>query len=171
MSNPFLIFTREQLIYLIAVFLLGIVIGSTLLNLYVSYRIDELILQNNKLKSTIKEKNTEIEQLEKNIKDYRQQFIQTINIDFKTDLNKHLQQKLKEKTKELLTNLRGRNINDLDLLLILENTLNNRQLSIENKNITLHLFYVSYIDDQLNLIIIVHDQNDISTSLFERITE
>ncbi len=153
MKTPFYVFTRENLALLLAIFLLGIILGSTTIHLFVSSKVDLLILEKKQLEIIINENETRIQQLEKNLKEHRQDFIKKININLDTDLDEHRQQELKNKIYELLKELMGKNIEDLDFYFFIEKTLDNRQIKLENRLLTLHLKLISFIQDELNIII------------------
>ena len=159
-DHPFYIFNRKELILVLALFILGIIIGSTLLNLYVSKKIDTLILDNKDLQNKIKEQSKQIDQLEKNItkyKQYNQYFIKGLKIQLETDLNKHAQQIIKKTVFELLSDQIGREFFSIDHLL-LANNIDDRYIELEDKKVLLQLIGMWPNRDKLNVYIKVTNE-------------
>ncbi len=151
MSHPFLVFNRSELIYIIAIFILGIIIGATALNIYISQRIDRLMYEKKELQNALYENEKRIEKLEKNLKKEKHNFIRTLNITLESDLNKHNQQAVKKKLQELLSGITGKEIALLDPLL-LRDIINDRYIIIEDNTFQLHLLYM-VIQENLELYI------------------
>ncbi len=141
MSNSFYIFTRKHLRILIAVFILGIFIGTLCLNLFLSWKIDSLILENKVLEKEISEKQKQITRLEENLQKHKQDVITSLKITLITDLNQHKQQQIKEKILKLFNNYFGKEISKVDPLTI-RDIFHNRKITIENKDYTLKLTFL-----------------------------
>ncbi len=141
MSHPFLVFNRSQLIYIIVIFILGIITGATILNIYISQRIDRLIYEKKELENALYENEEQIEKLEKNLAKQKHNFIRELNIILDTELNKHKQQAVKEKLRELLSGVVGKEIDVIDPLLLRE-IINERYIKIENNTFQLHLIFM-----------------------------
>ncbi len=146
MSNPFFIFTRTELIYLLVVFLLGIILGATLLNLYLSQQIDRLIYEKNSLENQLEENQKQIENLEKNLEEQKHNFVKSINIKLESDLNKHSQQAVKEKIQNLLSRVPGQEISKIEPLL-LRDIINERLINVDDNTFQLHLLYLVLQED------------------------
>ena len=151
MSHPFLVFNRSELIYIIVIFILGIIIGATALNIYISQQIDKLIYEKKELENSLQENQKEINKLEKNLAKQKHNFIRTLKITLETELNKHNQQAVKKKLQELLSGIIGKEITLLDPLL-LRDIINNRYILIEDNTFQLHLLYM-VIQENLELYI------------------
>jgi len=151
LSHPFLVFNRSELIYIIVIFILGIIIGATALNIYISQQIDKLIYEKKELENSLQENQKEINKLEKNLAKQKHNFIRTLKITLETELNKHNQQAVKKKLQELLSGIIGKEITLLDPLL-LRDIINNRYILIEDNTFQLHLLYM-VIQENLELYI------------------
>lgn len=158
MSNPFYIFTREQLRYILAIFILGIFIGSTGLNLVVSNKIDNLILTRNELEKEIEQQNQKIEQLEENIREHRNTFITDINIEINSDLNQHKQQEINDIIYQLLENQMGKEVSEFDPYVI-KDIIDDRPVSLEDSDedseIHLNLDFLIVYNQELRVIVTV----------------
>lgn len=133
MSNPFFILTRSELIFLTAIFLLGVISGGTLLNLIISQQVDRLILERNELQVKVREQQAQIENMEKK---YGKNIITKISIKLETDLNKHTQQDLTAQIHKHLSGIMGKEINKEDLILLID-IIDDRYLL--NKGNTYHI--------------------------------
>ena len=132
MANSFYIFTKSEIYYVIALFILGIILGATLLSLFISHQVDQIILKN---------KNKKIEYLNKKLKKQKSHLISDIQIKLETNLNKHTQQELKKNLNTILESLIGKDLKELDPLLI-RDTINNRYIHIEDKAYKITLVYM-----------------------------
>jgi hypothetical protein len=141
LTNTFYIYTKKELIFLLTIFILGFITGATLLNIYLSQRIDTLILNKNELESTVEDQKNQINKLEENLKIHKQHFINKLNISLETDLNKHTQQEISKKIRELLSGLIGQEISEVNPLLMRE-VINKRYIIIEKNTYQLHLIYM-----------------------------
>ncbi len=156
MAYTFYVFTKKYLRLIIAIFILGVFLGSLTLNLVVSRRIDNLILEKSELESKLNEKQNQIENLEENLQQYREEIITNLVIKLETDLNEHKQQQIKEKIYNLLENQMGKEVSEVDPLTI-RDIIHDRIISIENKDFTLNLFYI-VLKQELELYIRIDDQ-------------
>ncbi len=135
MSTPIITYTKNELIYILVIFLLGIIIGATLLNIYSGKIIDRLVLEKNDLQATVEEQYQQIEQLEK----YKYQLtIKKITPVLDTELNQHVQDEIIKKIRSLLSKYLGRQIQNTDFLLLWD-VINERLLIIEDKTYQLNL--------------------------------
>lgn len=151
MSNPFFVYTNRELLYLLVIFVLGIILGATFLNIFISQKIDKLILKKKELETKYQEQEKQIKQLEKNLKKQKQHFIQSLAVKLKTDLNKHTQQEIIKKIHKLLARIPGKEFKKVDPLL-LRDIINNRYIMVENKSYHLKLIYL-VIKEELELYI------------------
>ncbi len=154
MSNPFFIYTGKELIYLLVIFLLGIILGATFLNIYISQKIDKLILEKKELENKSQEQQKQIKRLEENLKKQKHHFIQSLSVKLKTDLNKHTQQEIIKKIHELLARVPGQEFTQIDPLL-LRDIINDRYIIVEDNSYHLHLVYL-VIKEKLELYIEVN---------------
>ncbi|ACL69073.1 hypothetical protein [Halothermothrix orenii] len=157
MFYPIFSFTKGELIFILAVFILGTIVGATLLNIYLSRRIDNLILTNRELKIKNEEQQEQIDQLKENLKISRRHYINNVQIKLRSELNKHTQQDIIQKIKKLLSGLPGKEIKDIDALLI-RDLINDRYLVIEDEVYRLELIYL-VISEELTLYIKVSTKN------------
>ncbi|MCK8817912.1 DUF1664 domain-containing protein [Natroniella sulfidigena] len=140
MGFNFLTLTKTELTRLIASFILGVIIGATLLNLFVGHQIDQLIYEKEELKSNLKNQTAQLEQLEESLAEERKKIIQKLQVKIETDLDKHITQELKQKIFNLLKSLIGREIDTIDGNLIAE-TLDGRIIIIEGNEYQLDLLW------------------------------
>lgn len=143
MSTPIFTYTRNELIYLVVIFLLGIIIGATLLNIYSGKIIDRLILEKNDLQAEVEEQKQQIEQLEKH---KYQLTIKKITPVLDTELNQHIQDEIIKKIRSLLSKYLGRQIQNTDFLLLWD-VINERLLIIEDKTYQLKLHIIIATED------------------------
>ncbi|MFW5890851.1 MAG: hypothetical protein ACOCUI_01375 [bacterium] len=129
--NYFLIFSKKELIYIIAVFILGVITGASLLNLYISHEVDQLILKKNSLQNEVENQKKQIEKLTTNLEEKKQNIITDIIIDLDTNYNKHIEQDIQRKISVLLESLIGKEIEKIDPHLIIS-IVNEREITIEN---------------------------------------
>lgn len=141
MANSFYIFTKSEIYYVIALFILGIILGATLLSLFISHQVDQLILENKSLKNELESQNKQIEKLNKNLIKQKKNIISDIQIMLETNLNKHTQQELKKNLNTILESLIGKELKELDPLLI-RDTINDRYIHIEDKAYKITLIYM-----------------------------
>ena len=141
MSNPFYIFTKNEIYYLIAIFILGLILGATILNLFVSHQVDQLILENKSLKQNLDNKENQIKKLNKNLKKQKRHLISNIEIILETDLNKHTQQEINKELNKILDSLVGKELSEIDPLLI-KDSINQRYIHIEDKAYEINLVYM-----------------------------
>lgn len=151
MSNSFFIFTRSELIFITVIFILGLITGATILNLYSGRIIDGLILNKNELKAQVEEQTSQINQLEENLNKFKHHTITKISVELDTDVNKHTQQMLKDKIKAILSGIIGKEVNKIDPLL-LRDIIHERYLMVEGNTYQLYLIYL-VIGEELTLYI------------------
>ena len=153
-GNPFFVLTRKELFFILAVFLLGILLGATIISAYTGRDLDKLILENKELKTEMAELEKQLEQLDLQFKN--RLIIQSINPYLDTDLNKHTQQEIIKKIRSLLNGLIGKEINEIDPLL-LHNIINESSIIVEKRSYQLSLSYL-VISDKLGLYLKVKDE-------------
>ncbi|AGB40378.1 hypothetical protein Halha_0383 [Halobacteroides halobius DSM 5150] len=141
MEFRFLALTKKEFARILASFILGIIIGGCLINLWIGRELDQLIYEKKQLVATINTQETELKKLKKSLKEEKRTIIQELEINVQTKGDKHLKQELKERTFKLLDSLIGRNIAKIDGQLI-ANTINERIIIIEEKNYQLKLVWL-----------------------------
>ncbi len=156
MANLFYIFTKDEFIYVIVIFILGLILGGTLLNLYLSPKIDRLMLEKNDLQLKSEEQQEQIEKLKENLS--RQLYINKITIELRTDLNKHTQQDISNKIREMLSGLMSLEVKNIEPLL-LRDAINDRYVPVGDKNYHIQLDFFVIINEELQLYITVNSSN------------
>ncbi|GAB6099319.1 hypothetical protein JCM16358_11980 [Halanaerocella petrolearia] len=141
MKTNFLALTKQDLLRSLAIFMLGIIIGSSLINIWIGRELDQLIYEKKQLVATINTQQTELKRLKESLKEEKRTVIQELEINIETELDKHLKQELKEKTFKLLNSLIGRNISETDGKLIAE-TINERIIIVEETSYKLQLVWL-----------------------------
>ncbi|MFW5999704.1 MAG: hypothetical protein ACOCQC_03470 [Halanaerobiaceae bacterium] len=139
--NKFLVLNQNDLIYLLVFFLLGLIFGAGAFNLYISREMDRLQLKNRELQNQVQEQEKEITRLEDNLSRYTGRFIKNIGIKLDTDLNEHRQQLIETRVRELLSEIPGNKIRDIEPPVIGE-IVNERLVEIENDTYRLDLDYL-----------------------------
>lgn len=139
MQLNFLILTKKELLQLAASFILGVIVGSCLLNIWVGRELDQLIYEKKELIGKINNQQTKLNKLQTSLKEQKRTVVQELEIKIATeDLDKHLRQELKEKIFDLLNSIIGRNISEIDGQVLAEN-LDDRVIIIEQNNYQLDL--------------------------------
>ncbi|MFI5359459.1 MAG: hypothetical protein ACHQYO_05355 [Halanaerobiales bacterium] len=144
---PIFAFTRKELFFVLAVFLLGFLLGATIISAYSGRDLDKLILENKELKTELAGLEKQLEQLDLKFKN--RLIIQSINPYLDTDLNKHTQQEIIKKIRSLLDGFVGKEINEVDPLL-LHNIINEASIIVEKRSYQLSLSYL-VVSDKLQL--------------------
>ncbi len=155
-NNSFFVFTKEELIFVLSVFILGIIVGATLLTILTGKYIDQLVLKNKELETLVKDQKQQLGQLDKQFKN--KLVVQKIVPFLDTDINKHRQQEIIKKIRNLLTGLVGKDISEIDSLLI-RDILNEASIIVEDDIYQLHLSYL-VISDELKLYLIINDHQE-----------
>ncbi|WP_027338919.1 hypothetical protein [Halonatronum saccharophilum] len=141
MTFKFLTLTKEDLLRILASFILGLIIGATILNLSISPYLDELIYQNKELESQVESQETQLNNLEESLAEERRKVIRRVEVQLDSTLDKHINQELKKRILDLLNSLVGRDLDDVDGSLLAQ-TLNNRIIIIEGKSYKLDLIWI-----------------------------
>ncbi len=139
MQLNFLILTKKELLQLTASFILGVIVGGCLLNIWVGRELDQLIYEKKELIGKINNQQTKLNKLQTSLKEQKRTVVQELEIKIATeDLDKHLRQELKEKIFALLNSIIGRNISQIDGQVLADN-LDDRVIIIEQTNYQLDL--------------------------------
>ncbi|GAB6138715.1 hypothetical protein [Halanaerobaculum tunisiense] len=133
MQVNFLALTKKELVRLLASFLLGLIVGGSLINFWIGSQLDQLIYEKKQLIATINTQETELKQLKESLQEEKRTVVQELKINIQTELDKHTKQELKEKLFGILNSLLGRNISQIDGQLIAE-TINDRVIISEEKS-------------------------------------
>lgn len=141
MSFKFLTLTRSQALAFGAVFILGIIIGSSIINLIIGLQLDQLLYERKKLTAQVNNQQTKLKKLEKNLAQRRKPVIQNIKLIIESDLDKHTQHSLEEELFKLLNSLIGRKIKNIDTTL-LSTTLEDRIINSEGVSYQLNLVWI-----------------------------
>ncbi|MBM7555572.1 hypothetical protein [Halanaerobacter jeridensis] len=141
MSFNFLTLTKSQILIICTAFILGIILGSSIINLIIGLQLDQLLYEKKKLIAQVNNQQTKLNKLEKSLAQRKKPVIQNIKIEIETKLDKHTQQNLEEEIFNLLNSLIGREISKVDTQL-LGTTLENRIIKTENENFKLNLQWI-----------------------------
>lgn len=145
----FILVTKEDLYRMLACIIIGIVLGAAIVNLILGRYLDEMIYLNEDLRHQLDEERVRVKQLEKTY--YTKPVVRRVILRLLTDVDKHTEQELETKIKELLTGLVGLQIDDLDTV-ILREIINNRVIPIGKDSYVARLETL-IIDDELTFII------------------
>ncbi|MGM0370095.1 MAG: hypothetical protein ACQEP9_06735 [Bacillota bacterium] len=138
MSFNFLSITKAELLVICAAFILGIILGSSIINLVIGAQLDQLLYEKKKLIAKNNNQQTKLNKLQESLAQRKKPVIQNLEIEITTQLDKHTKQNLEEKLFELLNSLIGREIAKIDTQLI-ASTLENRIIKTEDNNYKLNL--------------------------------
>lgn len=141
MSFKFLTLTKPQILVICSAFILGIILGSSTINLIIGLQLDQLLYEKKKLIAQVNNQQVKLKKLEQSLAQRKKPVIQNIKIKITTKLDKHTQQSLEEKLFLLLNSLIGREIAKVDTEL-LGTTLENRIIKTENENYQLNLNWI-----------------------------
>lgn len=153
MNFRFLTITKKELLVICAAFILGLILGSSIINLIIGAQLDQLLYEKKKLVATTNNQQTKLNKLQESLAHRKKPVIQNLKINITNQLDKHTQQQLEEKSFELLNSLIGREIAKIDAQLI-ASTIENRIIKTENDNYKLNLNWL-----------IIHPTTTISFSL------
>ncbi len=155
-NNSFFVFTKGELIFILSVFILGIIAGATLITILTGKYIDQLVLKNKELETLVKDQEQQLGQLDQQFKN--KLVVQKIVPFLDTDINKHRQQEITKKIRSLLAGLVGKDISEVDSLLI-RDIINEASIIVEDDIYQLHLSYL-VISDELKLYLIINDHQE-----------
>ncbi|MGM0501774.1 MAG: hypothetical protein ACQERJ_04545 [Bacillota bacterium] len=141
MSFKLLAITKQELLIVGAALVLGIIIGSSIINLIIGSQLDQLLYDKKKLIAELNNQQTKLNKLEKNLAHRQNPVVQNLKINITTDLDKHSTQNIKEKLFNMLNSLIGRKISAIDTEL-LATTLEDRIITIEDTNYKLNLLWL-----------------------------
>lgn len=152
----FIILTKKDVYRMIACLLLGTLFGAVIVNLILGRHLDQIIYYNENLQLQLNEERGRIKQLEKTY--YNTPVVRKVALRLTCDVDKHTEQELEKKIKELLTGLVGLKINELDPV-ILREIINNRMISIGKDTFVTQLETI-IVDDELTFVIQIHQTKD-----------
>ena len=141
MAFRFLTLTKAELLVISAAFILGIILGSSLINLIIGAQLDQLLYEKKKLVAKVNNQQTKLNKLEQSLAQRKKPVIQNLEIKINNKLDKHSKQNIEEQLFDLLNSLIGREIADIDTEL-LATTLENRIITIEDSNYKLNLTWL-----------------------------
>lgn len=151
--NPFFVFTKKELIFSLSIFILGIILGATAMTILTGKYIDRLVLKNTELETLVKDQEKLLGQLDQQYKN--KLIVQKIIPFLDTDLNKHKQQQIIKKIRILLDGLIGKDISEVDPLL-LQNIINEGSIIVEGESYQLHLSFL-VVSDELKLYLLINE--------------
>lgn len=134
---PFLVVTRRCLQIYAAVFVLGLVLGSTTTLLYSGHQIDEAYIQLETLHSELGEHQRRMTRLESSLTERRKRVVQSIAIELNIT-DPHVAIKVKEVIRDLLDETIGREVSTLDPKLV-AGIINNRIIDVAGQVYALRL--------------------------------
>ncbi|MFW6023034.1 MAG: hypothetical protein ACOCQW_05955 [Halanaerobiaceae bacterium] len=142
--SSFFILTKKDLLFFTSIFILGIILGATIITIYTAKQIDTLILKNNDLTTQINEQKNQINQMDERFKN--KMVVRKITPVIDSNLNKHTQQSVVKKIRKLLSGLIGQELEMIDPLL-LRNIINEASIIVEDHTFHLHLSYLVITDE------------------------
>ena len=116
----------------LAIFVLGVIIGATILNLIYANTIDHLYWQKEDLKISLFEATERLSKLEEQLATSQEPVVREIKIEIDVEKNSFTELSLREKIGEITGDLVGENINDLSPSVIYR-MLDGRYLTLEDE--------------------------------------
>ena len=156
MSLNFLTLTKEELYLILAGFILGIILGMGVFNFIVGQQLDRLIYEKKELESKVKSQKIQLEKLEKSLVKHRKIIVKNIDIEVDSELDKHLNQEIKNTVFKLLENLIGEDLSKINPNFIV-NSLEQRIVIIEENAYQLNLLWF-----------IIHPQTEIKIEAIKK---
>lgn len=145
----FFILSKEDFLRIIACFLLGIILGGTIVNTLLSHRLNQLILDKQVLIQQMKEDQQRLKQLEKCYP--TTPVIKNIILKLSSEEDNHTEAELEKEIKELLIGLVGLKIDQIDTT-ILRDIIHNRAIPINGVTFLLSVETI-IVDDELTFIV------------------
>mgnify|MGYP006275455023 FL=1 len=145
----FLVLSKKDIFRLIAVLTLGILLGGAGVNLIMGYRLDDMVYENKELAHKLQEEKERLKLFEKDY--YGTPVVHKIVLKLNCNADKHTEQELEKKIKDLLTGLVGLKIDQLDAG-ILNDILHERIIQIDSESYLINPQTI-IIDDKLTFII------------------
>lgn len=147
----FYFFTKSR-VRLIVAFLIGMLVGASLVTWWVGARIDYLMLQNEKLQATLDTKETQMQKLEDNLASQQRFVVNDIQVivSFPEDEEEDsfVQISLERRIVEMLDDLWGKEVKTLDPVLI-ANIIDNRTVEIDRKRYRLTITRGPLVSDKV----------------------
>ncbi|MCK8825558.1 hypothetical protein [Fuchsiella alkaliacetigena] len=141
MQITFLSLTKSELFRLLAAFLFGLLLGALIVNLITAKQIDQLIYENTELNKKIDNQQTELQRLEESLADQNWRVVQRVQVAIESEEDKYINQQLEAKLYQLLENIIGRQISEVDGTLV-ANTVDQRTIVIEENNYLINLIWL-----------------------------
>ncbi len=135
MAMNFLTLNRHDLFRLLVFFLLGFILGGSTITILVSRRMDDLLLEQERLIAMLNEKEQKLTRLEESLATHRQRPVEGVEVFIESPLSRHTLQTLEQRIKEMIYPFFGRPLKELDplsLLILFED----RLFIIDKQNIT-----------------------------------
>lgn len=152
----FIIFTKEDIYRMIACLLIGTLLGAAVVNLILGRHLDQMIYLNENLQLQLNEERGRVKQLEKTY--YSTPVVRKVVLRLICDEDKHTEQELEKKIKELLTGLVGLKIDELDTV-ILREIINDRMIPVGKDTFVTRLETI-IVDDELTFVIQINQTKD-----------
>lgn len=129
----FLAFKRNEMLQLVAFFLLGTITGAVIINIYMGKKLDHLYYENKDLLEEVAAQRYRLERLEESLEDYRNPVIKEIQIEIESREEKHMEQDVKAELHLILKPLIGMEVDQVDGTL-LRQTLHGRLVKVGDKS-------------------------------------
>jgi hypothetical protein len=117
-------------------FIIGVLIGASMVTWWVGARIDYLMLQNEKLQATLDTKETQIKKLEENLASKQRFVVKDIQVEVsfpdEKEEDSFVQLTLERKIVEMLNDLWGKEVSTLDPALI-ANIIDSRTVQVDQQ--------------------------------------
>lgn len=136
----FLVVTKKQLLFSLSCFILGLFTGLTSSLLYSGAAIDQKVIELETLYSELSERESRIERLEESLADQRYRVVKDIKLKMNIK-DPHLNLKLSDHIRQLLTDLIGQEIGTTDPDLV-RNIIDNRVIFMNEQAYTLTLTFL-----------------------------
>lgn len=142
--------TRSELKRLVAVLILGAILGAAGLNLVLGRIMDNLVYRKNQLAQELEVERQRIKKLEEAWESGHRGIVRELKIYLDFPEDKHTQQLLVRETGKVLGGLLGRELAEDDAFLV-RDVLNRRIVNLEGKNYTLDFLFFIFVDGRLSI--------------------
>lgn len=145
MTLRILTLTRQDILGLLSLFLLGCILGGTAVGLVVGKHMDSLIQEKEDLEEMVANQDIRLEKMAQSLRSHEERRIQDLEVHLEGSLDRHLLRDLERQITELLYQFVGRPINELDpsgLLTLLEE----RVFYLEGRPLEIHVRLIVMAD-------------------------
>jgi len=118
-----------------AIFILGIIVGSVAVNIYLGRQIEQIYWEKEELRVRLFETGERLKKLENQLATHRNPVIKEVRIELEVEKNSFVQLSLRKELTKITNELIGEEIDTVSPFLI-QRLLDDRQIQLEDENVT-----------------------------------